>query len=200
MYPHRSSPGRRRADGPRLCRLDRHRPDELVVIDCTPTGNPVLDPVLAKIAARQEASDTLAWLKARAAEDAERIRDQAMVLLGRRGMLKRREGNLNWAFGRRPDMPAWWRRGSAATRGERSRRRTGRRISQRTREALHSDGIADLRDVALIGLVSVCDLPGEVVPDEDIHRLRLRVAQLRRLNRIGRELVRVVSDIELSGT
>ncbi len=65
---------------------------------------------------------------------------------------------------------------------------------------LHSDGVADLRDLALIALVSACDLRGGVVPDENIHRLRLRVAQLRRLDLIGREVVRVVSDIERSGT
>ena len=55
--------------------------ETLFVIDRTPTGNPLLDPVLAKIAARNEWSGTLAWLKSLGAEDAVRVRDQALVLL-----------------------------------------------------------------------------------------------------------------------
>lgn len=171
-------------------------PKALFVIDRTPTGNPVLDPVLVKITARQETSDTLAWLKVLAAEDGKRIRDKTMVLLGQRGMLERRDGRFNRAIARWFGVPARWRKGAAGTSGTDGTRRAGRRIGQRVREALLSDGIADPRDVGLIGLVAARDPRGQIVPDEDIHRLRLRVAQLRRLDLIGRELVRVVSDTE----
>ena len=170
--------------------------ETLFVIDRTPTGNPLLDPVLAKIAARKEASDTLAWLKALGAEYAVRIRDQALVLLVRRGLLERQEGSFDWAFARRPAAAARRGWGFGWRRGARGRYRAGRRIGQRVRDALLSDGIPNPRDAALIGLVNACDLLGTVVPDGDVDRLRPRVAQLRRLDLIGREFARAISDIE----
>ena len=56
-------PGRRSADGPRLAgRVDIDL-ERLFVVDRTPTGNPLQDPVFAKIAVRKESSDALAWPK-----------------------------------------------------------------------------------------------------------------------------------------
>ena len=172
-------------------------PQTLFVVDRTPMGNLMLDPVLAKIVARGETTDTLAWLKRLAAEDAGRIREQALVLLVRRGMLEPREGSFNAAFARLPGQLLRRRRivaGSPLAR----RRQAGRRVEQRVRDALLSHGIPDPHDAALLGLVEACDLLGEVIPEGDVDRLRPRVAQLRRLDLIGRELARAVSEIERS--
>ena len=163
--------------------------ETLFVIDRTPTGNPLLDPVFAKIAAREEASDTVAWLRTLAAEDAARVRDQALLLLVRRGLLERRERSFNWAFARPPGA-------LADARHRDSRRRTGHRIDQRVRHALLSDPVPDPRDMALIGLLDTCGLLGKVVPNGDAGRLGPRVGQLRRLDLTGRELGRATSDIE----
>ena len=159
--------------------------ETLFVVDRTRTGNPLLDPVLARIAARVEPGDTLDWLRTLAAGDVVRIRDQALILLVRRGLVERRERSFNWAFAPHPDGTA-----------RRRRRGAGRRIERRVRDALLSDALPHPRDAALIGLVDTCDLLGEVIPEADIDRLRPRVAQLRRLDLIGRELARAVSDIE----
>ncbi|MCY4119877.1 MAG: GPP34 family phosphoprotein [Acidobacteria bacterium] len=169
-------------------------PERLFVVDRAPTGNLLLDPVLATIAAREETANTLAWLRALAAEDAGRIREQALVLLVRRGMLERREGSFNAVFARWPE--AQGRRHKRNAGNARARRRAGRRIERRVRDALLSDGIPDSRDIALIGLIDACGLLGEAVPEGDAGRLRPRVAQLRRLDLIGRVLARAVSEIE----
>ena len=170
----------------------------LCVIDRTPTGNAVLDPVLAKIAAREETTDTLTWLRLLAAEDAGRIRDQARLLLVRRGLLERRAGSFIRAFVSLPVVLLRWLRGSNGGPGARGRRRAGHWIGQRVRQALPPDAIPDPRAAALIGLVETCNLLGAAVPDARLDRLRPRVAQLRRLDLIGRELPRVVADIERS--
>ena len=169
-------------------------PERLFAVDPTPTGNPLLDPVLARIAAREESAGTLAWLRALAARDAGRIREQALVLLERRGLLERRAGSFNAVFARWPEAPERRRQGDAG--GARARRRAGRRIERRVRDALLSDEIPDPRDAALIGLVDACGLLGGAVPEGDAGRLGPRVAQLRRLDLIGRELARAVSEIE----
>ena len=167
-------------------------PERLFAVDPTPTGSLLLDPVLARIAAREETADTLDWLRTLAADDAGRIREQALVLLVRRGMLERREGSFDAAFARWPEAPGRRRKGDAGS----GRRRAGRRIERRVRDALLSEEIPDPRDAALIGLVDACGLLGEAVPEGDAGRLRPRVAQLRRLDLIGRELARAVSEIE----
>ena len=168
----------------------------LFVVDRTPTHNPLLDPVLAKIAGREETVDARVWLQVLATEDAGRIRDRALVRLARRGLLERRDGSFDWAFAPLPPLPSSRRRGFTGSAGARGRRRAGRRIGQRIREALLLEEIPEPRDAALIGLVEACDLLGAVVPDGYLDRLRPRVVQLRRMDLIGRELARVIADVE----
>ena len=172
--------------------------ETMFVVDRTPTGNSLLDPVLARIATREETADTLAWLRELAAEDAGRIHGQAQVLLVRRGVLERRDGSFVWSFARQPNVPArwWWR--IAGRPGTGGHRRTERRTGQRVREALLSDAIPDMRDAALIGLLETCSLLGTVVPDGILDSLGPRIAQLRRFAQNARGLACVVADIERS--
>ena len=58
--------------------------ETLMVTDRTPTGNLLLDRTLAKIGAREETTDTRTWIKVLAAEDADHIREQALVRLVQR--------------------------------------------------------------------------------------------------------------------
>ena len=170
--------------------------ESLFVIDRTPTGYALLDPVLKRIAAHGVPRDILAWLKVLAAEDAVRIYDQALVLLVRRGMLSWRDWSLPSAFAGRPNVQTRSWRGIAWGATARLRRRTGREIGRRVRAALLSDDIPDPRDATLVGLADACDLLGAVLRDGEIDRHRLRIVQLRRLDPTGRELARAVSDIK----
>ena len=173
--------------------------ESLFVVDSAPTGYSLLDPVLKRIAAQDGTRDTFAWLRVLAAEDAVRICDQVLVLLVRRGMLGRRDGSFHGAFAGQPDVQAgWWRR-MAWRPGARLRRRAGRTIGKRVREALLSDDTPDPRDAALIGLGDAFDLLGAVLRGGEIDRLRPRVVQLRRLDQSGREITRAVSDIMRGG-
>ncbi len=66
-------------------------PKALVVTDPAPTGNPMLDGTLAKIAAHGGESDTRAWIRVLAVEDAPAIREQALESLVARGIVQGRE-------------------------------------------------------------------------------------------------------------
>ena len=170
--------------------------ESLFVIDRAPTGYSLLDPTLERIAAHEETRDIFAWLRVLAAEDAIRICEQALVLLVRRGMLGWRDGSLPSALAGRPHVQTRWRWSVAWEPTARLRRRAGRKIGQRVREALLSDDIPDPRDAALVGLVDACDLLGAVLRGGEIDRLHSRVVRLRRLESTGRELARAVSDIK----
>ena len=67
--------------------------ETLMVTDRTPTGNLMLDRTLAKVGAREDTTDTRTWIKVLATEDADYIREQALVRLVQRGILERQDGS-----------------------------------------------------------------------------------------------------------
>ena len=157
-------------------------PKALVVNDPTPTGNPMLDGTLAKIVAHGSQSDTRTWIRVLSVEDAPDIREQALENLVARGIVQVREERVMWAFRTRryPTIDG----------------NVEQEVKLRIGQVLHSDDIPDPRDVALIGLVDVCDLLGDIFPDRNIDQLRPRVEQLRKMDLIGRELAGAIADIE----
>lgn len=157
-------------------------PRALVVTDRTPTGDPVLDRILEKIAARAETADTRTWIRDLSIDEADAIREQALAGLVERGVLERRAGRVPWLF-RSPRHPV--ADGGAV-----------RTIRRRIGDVLHSGDIPDPRDVALIALLDACDILPDLLPVREIERCRPRIEQLRRMDLIGREVAGAIADIE----
>ena len=157
-------------------------PKALVVNDPTPTGNPMLDDTLAKIAAQGSESDTRTWIRVLSVEDAPAIREQALESLVARGIVQVREERVMWAFRTRryPTIDG----------------NVEQEVKLRIGEVLFSEDIPDPRDVALIGLVDACDILDEIFPSKDMEQCRPRIDQLRKMDLIGRELANAISDIE----
>ena len=157
-------------------------PEALTVTDPTPTGNPMLDPALAKIAAQGQGTDTRTWIRVLSVEDAPAIREQALQSLVARGIVVQREERVMWAFRARryPTIDG----------------NVEQEVKLRIGEVLFSDDIPDPRDVALIGLVDACDILREIFPDRDMEQCRPRIDQLRKMDLIGRELAQAIADIE----
>ena len=157
-------------------------PKALVVNDPTPTGNPMLDGTLAKIAAQGSESDTRTWIRVLSVEDAPAIREQALESLVARGIVQVREERVMWAFRTRryPTIDG----------------NVEQEVKLRIGEVLFSEDIPDPRDVALIGLVDACDILDEIFPSKDMEQCRPRIDQLRQMDLIGRELANAISDIE----
>lgn len=157
-------------------------PESLVITDRTPTGNPIVDPILAKIAGQGPATDTRTWIRVLSVEDAPAIREQALQSLVARGIVVQREARVMWAFRARryPTIDG----------------NVEQEVKLRIGDVLFSDDIPDPRDVALIGLVDACDILRDIFPDRDMEQCRPRVHQLRKMDLIGRELARAISDIE----
>ena len=155
--------------------------EELVVIDPAPTGNPMLDPILAKIAAHEGTMDTQTWIRRLSEGDAATIREQALASLVERGILERRREHFLWAF-----------------RSERYPMLDGgaeRAIRARIEDVL-ADDIPDPRDVALIGLVDACQILPELFPEDEIRKAAPRIRLLRRMDLIGREVAGTIAEIQ----
>lgn len=153
----------------------------LVVTDPTLTGNPMLDYVLAKIAARKDITDTPAWIRILATEDAAVIREQALDSLVERRILKRQHSRFLGVF-RSVCYPTQDGRPVQAIRS---------RI-----EAVVSDDIPDPRDVALICLVDACQILPDLFPEWEAESTDSRLDLLRRMDLIGRELTGTITEIQ----
>ena len=157
-------------------------PESLIVTDRTPTGNPILDPTLTKIAAQGEPSNTRTWIRLLSVEDSPAIREQALQSLVARGIVVQREARVMWAFRARryPTIDG----------------NVEQEVKLRIGDVLLSDDIPDPRDVALIGLVDACDILRDIFRERDMEQCRPRIDQLRKMDLIGRELAQAIADIE----
>ena len=162
-------------------------PERLVVIDTSPTGDPLLDRTLARIAGEESAANGRAWIETLSAEEASAeqagtIRAAALDKLVERGVLERREEKFLWVF--------------------RSRRyptidgKVEQEVKKRIADVLFSDEIPHPRDVALICLVDSCNILRTIFSKREIDRAESRIEQLRKMDLIGREMAGAIADIE----
>ena len=153
----------------------------LVVTDATPTGNPWLDRILGRIAARTDTTDTQAWIRVLSTDEAATIREQALASLVERGIVERREERFLWVFRsvRYPTLDDG----------------AERELEARLAEVL-SDDIPDPRDVALISLADACRILPDLFPDREMKEVAPRIEQLRRMDLIGREVAGTIADIQ----
>ena len=157
--------------------------EALFVNDRTPTGNPALDRILARIAARSEVCDTKTWIGVLSVEEAPAIHEQTLAGLVESGILTVRESRLPWVRSRR--YPS-------------SDGKTAKELRQHVADVLTSDEIPDPRDVALISLLDACEILPDIFPRQEIEDFRPRIALLRKMDLIGREVAGAIAEIERS--
>ena len=156
-------------------------PERLFVIDGSPLGDDLLDTTLARIVQSAEMHDACYWIKTIAGHAIE-IRDRSLTRLVERGILRRNEGRFMWVF--------------------RARRfaivdaRTVQEAKHRIMGVLFSDQIPDARDIVLISLSSVGGMLESLLPSSDFKQATARIDQVRKLDLLGREVVRAVLEIE----
>lgn len=154
----------------------------LVLLDDTPTGNQLLDPTLADIAAGEQ-KDARFWVE-RTAERSQVIREQALNRLVERGILEREDDRFLWVF--------------------RSRRypaidgKAEREVKLRIMAVLFSDEIPDPRDVVIICLADACGLFAQLLSRAELNRATERIEQVRKLDLIGQAMSQAIQDIEIS--
>ena len=156
-------------------------PENLVLIDDTPVGDSLLDPVLADIATGEQ-RDARHWVE-HTAKRAEAIREEALSRLVDAGILERQEDRFLWVF--------------------RSRRypvidgKAEREVKLRIMEVLLSDQIPDPRDVVLIALVDACGIFRELLPRRELEQAAERIEQVRKLDLIGQAMTQTIHDMEM---
>ena len=150
---------------------------ELVLLDATPTGDILLDPVLAEIAASERNHDAGYWVE-RVKDGAREIQNAAVARLIQRGMLRRVGRFLRTAGARaRPvvDHPA------------------NREIRGRIMRLVFGNDLPDPRDVVVICLCDVCGLFDHLLTRDELERVRPRIELLGRMDLIGQAVAALVT-------
>ena len=157
--------------------------DRLILLDDTPTGDSLLDPTLADIAAAEDKRDARFWVE-RTAGRADEIREEALSRLVNQGILEMQEDRFLWVF--------------------RSRRypvvdgQAEREVKLRIMEVLFTEEIPDPRDVVIICLADACALFKQLLSKREIDQAAKRIEQVTRLDLIGQAMSQAIRDIQLS--
>lgn len=155
---------------------------ELWAVDATPTGDPILDQVLAEIAAEPARLDPKAWI-VRLAPKAPAMREAALASLCARGILYRRDERFLWVLhDRRYPVVAGHERPEA---------------KRRILELLFNDDLPNPEDAALIALADACFVFERVFTPAELKEVKPRIEQLSRLDLIGGQIVRTAHELNL---
>jgi golgi phosphoprotein 3 len=157
--------------------------DGLIIADPRPTGDDILDDVLARLvelAGPGAALDTAAALET-IGDHAATYRQHALARLLAKGILREEEGRFRWMFHSRRYPVA--------------DDREQREVRARLRQLLLSEEIPDPRDIVLISLIEAADLLRLVLAPAEIAELGARVEQLSRLDLIGQAMAGAVAEI-----
>ncbi|HEY8611605.1 MAG TPA: GPP34 family phosphoprotein [Roseomonas sp.] len=159
-------------------RLDSD-PDRLFVTDATPSGDVLLDEVLARIGAEPSARDSRWWM-ARIAREAPGMRRALLDRLVARGLLHARESRRFWLL---PD-----RRYSKADGAASSATRA------RLRSVLLEGGIPEPRDSLMTGLCRATGLVALLLSEPEAEAAAARIAAVAGLEEMSRSLVAETRD------
>ena len=154
--------------------------EQLTLVDPTPVGDDILDPVLADIAAATGTHDARYWVE-QAAGRAYEIREAAMDRLIGRGILEQREDRFLWMFRSRRYPPV---DGIAEI-----------EVKLRIMEVLFAEVVPTPRDVVIICLADACGIFNELLSSEDLREVQPRIELVRGMDLIGRAVMAAVWDI-----
>ena len=156
--------------------------EHLFLVDDTPTGDDLLDPTLAEIAAG-ERNNTRFWIE-HVAERADGIREGALGRLVERGILEERDERLLWVFRTRryPAVDGQVRR----------------EVKLRIMGVLLSDEIPDPRDAMLICLADACGIFRAILSGRELADVTPRIEQVARLDLIGQAMSRAIDDVRMA--
>jgi len=155
-------------------------PAHLSVTDPTPTGDAVLDEVLARIGGEIAPQGTRWWIEHLASE-ADHLRDMYFDRLVERGVLRLEEGRFLWFFAER-------RYPLISDREERE-------VKARLMAVIFEDNAPSQRDALLIGLARAAGLLPLLLAPSELDRAQPRIDAVADGQELNRTLTDAVRDI-----
>jgi hypothetical protein len=153
---------------------------KLVVTDTTPTGDDILDEVLARVSAHK-APLTVPSAIELVSDDTEPFQQRALARLIDRGILREENSRFLWVF--------HTRRYPVVDDTEE------REVKARLRQLILTDEIPDPRDVVLVCLLNACELFYLVFSADELEQVAPRIEQLSKMDLIGQAVTQACAEI-----
>ena len=156
--------------------------ENLILIDATPTGDDILDPVLSDIAGGGN-HDIRYWVE-HVSRSGPSIRESTLGRLVEKGILENQDDRFLWVFRSRryPSVD-----GTAE-----------REVKLRILSVLFSDEIPDPRDQMIICLADACSIFPRMLSRQEHANAADRIAQVSKLDLIGQSMSQAIHDIQVS--
>jgi hypothetical protein len=154
--------------------------EQLILVDRTPLGDELLDPILAAIARSTERYNARRWIMVLSQEAGE-IRRRALLRLVQRGVLRQSDDKLLWVLGRR--------RYPVLDDSEQ------REAKLRILGIVLGDEIPDHRDVVLVALAHAAGLFDAILTRREARMAATRIADVARMDLIGQALYMAKQDM-----
>ena len=155
-------------------------PDYLSLLDATPLGDDLLDPLLAEIARTEAARHARFWV-AHVAERGDDIRDKTLARLTAQGILEAEAGGF---LGFLPSV--------SRTRRYPADQAMREDVQLRVMRALFSNDIPDPGDAVIVGLAEACGVFERLLPPAEHEVAQERIALLGRMDLLGRTVTEVI--------
>lgn len=154
----------------------------LLLIDATPIGDDILDPILAEIADGGN-QDTRYWVEQVSRHGTE-LREKSLDRLVEKGILEKADDRFLWVFRSRryPSID-----GSVE-----------REVKLRILNVLFSDEIPDPRDQMIICLADACGIFPRLLSRQEHARAADRISHVSQLDLIGQTMSQAIHDIQVS--
>jgi Golgi phosphoprotein 3 len=152
----------------------------LFIVDATPVGDDLLDPILQEISAQPEQQSSawwIDWLSKRHGDFVERV----LARLVAAGILRQEERRFLWVFSRRayPQVSGL----------------EGREAKGRLMSVLFNNEVPDPRDTLLLGLARSTGVLSAMLSDQELEKAATRIDDVASLEEIGRSVGLVSSQV-----
>ena len=160
-------------------------PENLILVDSTPLGDDLLDPVLADIAQDTGARDLGHWV-AQTAKQGDEIRDKALARLVQRGILESESEGI-FSLSR------------LVSRSRRYPTIDGQPVEEvrlRIMRVLFTDEVPDPRDIVIICLADACGVFKNILSQAELSEVQGRIELIGKMDLIGQSITRAIREQE----
>ncbi|MHB1132048.1 MAG: GOLPH3/VPS74 family protein [Chloroflexota bacterium] len=155
---------------------------QVEIVETTPTGDALLDEMLAAVAQRAKPRKMRDWVLNPGRGAPKDIQKRLLARLVEQGILREEEGRVLWVFPRK-EYPQ-------------SDPDPERRVRERVREAVLYGQSPDERTAVLLGLIKACRLVDELFPKEERADAKRRLDELTRADVAGEAVSKAVSAVQ----
>ncbi len=157
--------------------------DTIHIVDPTPTGNPILDRMLARMAARPDLTTVRDWIEEMFIQRDD-LEGEALQTLISAGILRHEQSKLLWII----DVERFPMVNS----------RPQQHVKLRLAQTILTDAIPDTRDIMLVSIAEQCGLLSYVLSESELENRAARIGAICRLETISRQVAEAIQGLDKS--